>query len=114
MADKIKVDCVHKCGGSLVKTRHDLFHCRDKGVASIDATIAELEAAIPEMAKHGMKKMQFAKAFRKLQEARLAMVNAPNLIMEAHESLRCCLGPLGIAEPTDDDLKKIIGFGNLR
>jgi len=114
MVDKIKVDCVHKCGGALVKTRHILDKSAEKGVASIDETLKELEASMSEMKKHGWRKMQYATALRKLNEARAALISAPLLVMEAHDSLRCHLDACGIAEPTDEELVPIIGFANFR
>jgi hypothetical protein len=114
MTDKIKVECVHKCGGSLVNTRHVLDKSAEKGVKAIDQTIAELEASMPEMKKHGWRKMQYATALRKLNEARAALISAPLLVMEAHDSLRGHLAACNIAEPTDEELVPIIGFANFR
>ena len=114
MADKKKVDCVHQCGGALVVARHTADKAADKVVADIDKTIASLNGSMPEMKKLGWRKMQYATALRKLNEARAAAISAPLLIMEAHDSLRKCLAEYDIAEPTDDELVSIIGFGNYR
>lgn len=109
-----KVDCVYQCGGALVVARHTADKAAEKTVADIDDVVAKLKNSIPEMAKHGWRKMQYAEALGKLNDARHAAVSMPLLIMEAHNSLRKCLAEYDIAEPTDEDLKPIIGFGNLR